>query len=136
MTILEVISGSEAFHKTALSFMKEFAERRSYSEITDDYQEFVMLTMVGLLSLSSIIHWRAPGPIRYAHWIWITKLLYAMKIYIFCDQCDQEGPRNPIVVCFNLTRKEETRIHRCAQFWCPSLYNQRSHFLLKPLDKI
>jgi len=56
MTVLEVISGSEAFHETALSFLKEFAERRSYSEVTDDYQEFVMLTMVVLLGLSSINH--------------------------------------------------------------------------------
>ena len=79
-------------------------------------------------------YWRTPEPIRYAHWI--AKLLYAMKIYIFCNHCDQEGPRKPIVVCFNRTRKEETRIHRCAQFWCPSLYNQRSHLLLTPLDKI
>jgi len=88
------VSGSEAFHETALSSLKEFAERISYSEITDDHQEFAMPTMVVLLSLSSIIHWRTPGPIRYAHWI--AKLLYAMKIYIFYNQCDQEGPRKPI----------------------------------------
>src|SRR6218665_3709833 len=50
MILLEVISGSEAFHDAAISFLKEFAERRSYSDITDDHQEFV------LLSLSSIIH--------------------------------------------------------------------------------
>jgi len=86
MTVLEVRSGSEAFHEAALGVLKEFAERRSFSDITDDYQEFVMLTMVVLLSLSSIIHWGAPGTIRYAHWI--AKLLYAMKIYIFCNQCD------------------------------------------------
>jgi len=29
MTVLEVRSGSEAFHETALSFLKEFAERKS-----------------------------------------------------------------------------------------------------------
>jgi len=115
MTVLEIISGSEAFHETALSFLKEFqlinqsikiyiaplqdthsefAGRRSYSEITNDYQEFVMLTMVVLLGLSSINHWRALGPIRYAHWI--AKLLYDMKINIFCNQYDQEGPKNPL----------------------------------------
>ena len=101
---------------------------------TDDYHEFVTLTMVILIGLSSIIQWKAPGPIRYAHWI--ATLLYAMKIYIFCNQCHQEDPRIPIVVCFSLTRKEETLIHRCAQCWCPSLYNQRSHLLLMHLDKI
>src|SRR6218665_592735 len=104
MRVLEVISSSETFYETALSFLKEFATRRSYSEITDNYQEFVMLTMIVLLGLSSIIHWIAPGPTRYAHWI--VKLLYAMKIYIFCNQCDQEDPIKPVVVCFSLTRRE------------------------------
>ena len=59
MTVLEVISGSEAFHETALSFLKKFAESRPYSEVRDDYQELVVLTMGVLLSLSPIIHWRA-----------------------------------------------------------------------------
>src|SRR6218665_1099267 len=73
--------------------------------------------MVVLLSLSSIIHWRAIGKILYAHWI--AKLLYAMNIYIFCNQCDQKGPRKPFVVYFNLTRKEETQIHRCLLILMP-----------------
>jgi len=34
-----------------------------------DYLELVTLTMVVLLSLSSIIHWRAIGPVLYAYWI-------------------------------------------------------------------
>jgi len=61
MTVLEVIPGYEAFHETALSFVKKFAESRPYSDIRDDYQELVTLTMVILLSLSSITHWRALG---------------------------------------------------------------------------
>jgi len=62
MTVLEVISGSEAFHETTtLRFLKKFAESRPLSEIREHYQELVMLTMVVLLSLSSIIHWRALG---------------------------------------------------------------------------
>jgi len=60
-----------------LSFLKEFAERRSFSEITDDYQELVTLTMAFLLSLSSIIHWKVPGPILYAHGI--AKVMYALS---------------------------------------------------------
>jgi len=44
-------------------------------------------------------------------------ILYAMKIYIFCNQCDQECHIKPFVVCFNLTRKEETQIHLCAQYF-------------------
>lgn len=56
MAVLEFISGSEAFHEIALSFFKELAERKSYSEIIDDYQALVMLTMVFLLNQSSIIH--------------------------------------------------------------------------------
>jgi len=62
MTVLEVISSSETFLETTLSFLKEFAERKSYSEIRDDYQELVMLTMVNLPSQSSIIHWIALAP--------------------------------------------------------------------------
>src|SRR6218665_2124221 len=52
MTVLEVIAGYEAFHETTLSFMKKFAESRPYSEVVDDYQELVALTMGVLLSLS------------------------------------------------------------------------------------
>ena len=48
MTVLEIISSSETFLEITLSFLKEFAERKSYSEIRDDYQELVMLTMVNL----------------------------------------------------------------------------------------
>jgi len=61
MTVLQVIPGSEAFHETTLSFLKKFAESSPYSEIRDDYRELVTLIMVVLLSLSSIIHWRALG---------------------------------------------------------------------------
>jgi len=38
--VLEVIFGFEALHETTLSFLKKFAERRSYSEIRDDCQAF------------------------------------------------------------------------------------------------
>src|SRR6218665_1386471 len=55
LTELEVISSSETFLETTLSFLKEFAERKSYSEIRDDYQELVMQTMVNLPRQSSII---------------------------------------------------------------------------------
>jgi len=83
MTELEVISSSETFLETIISFLKEFAERKSYSEIRDDYQELLMLTMVSMVNLpsqSSIIHNRAPGSFHYTHWI--AKLLYAIIIYL------------------------------------------------------
>src|SRR6218665_1067745 len=114
MTVLEVISSSETFLETTLSFLKEFAERKSYSEIRDDYQELVMLTMVNLPRQSSIIHWIASGSFHYTQWI--AKLLYAIMIYLFCNQCDQEGPRKPLVASFNLARKKETQIYRFARF--------------------
>src|SRR6218665_345701 len=114
ITVLEVISSSETFLETTLGFLKEFTERRSYSEIRDDYQQLVMLTMVDLPSQSSIIHWLPPGSFQYTHWI--AKLLYAIIIYIFCNQCDQEGPRKPFMVSFNIARKKETQVHRFTQF--------------------
>ena len=108
--VLVVISSSKAFLETALSFLKKFAERKSFSEIRDDDQELVMLTMVDLLSQSSVIHWRAPGPFSYTHRI--VKLLYAIIIYLFYNQHHQENPRKPLVVPLNLTRIKETQIHQ------------------------
>src|SRR6218665_1591061 len=46
-----------------------------------------------------------PRPIHY-----IAKLFYAIKIYLFCNQFEHEGPRKQLVVSLNLTRKEETQI--------------------------
>ena len=65
MTVLGVLSSSEAF----LNFLKEFAERKSFSEIRDDDQGLVTMTMSVLLSQTSMIHWIASGPIHYIHWI-------------------------------------------------------------------
>jgi hypothetical protein len=59
---LEVISGAEALYEKALGFLKEFADRKSDSDITqirDDYRELIELIMVVLGSQPSIIHWRA-----------------------------------------------------------------------------
>jgi len=49
MTVLQVIFGFEVLlHEITLSFLEKFAERKSYSEIRDDYQDLAMLTMVVL----------------------------------------------------------------------------------------
>src|SRR6218665_912932 len=118
MTVLEVISSSKTFLETTLSFLKEFAERKSYSEIRDDYQELVMLIMVNLPSQSSIIHWIASGSFHYTHWI--AKLLYAIMIYLFCNRCDQEGPRKHLWYLSILQGKKKLRsidLHSLVSFF-------------------
>jgi hypothetical protein len=97
---LEVISGAEALYEKALGFLKEFGDRKSDSEIRDDYQELIELIMIVLVSQPSI-YYSLESP---AHWM--AKLLYAIKIYISRDQRD----------VFNLTKKEETQILRFVQF--------------------
>ena len=52
-------------------------------------------------------------------------ILYDRKIYIFCNQCDKEGPRKPFVICLNVTRMEETQIYRCALILAPFFYTAK-----------
>jgi len=52
-----------------------------------------------------------------------------MKIYFIHILCDQEGPKKTIVVSFNLTRKEETQIHRCVQPKIPNAVEARGQNL-------
>jgi hypothetical protein len=77
---------------------------RSESQIRDDYQELIELTMIVLGFPPAKIHWRAPGPVHHARWM--AKLIYGIKIFLFRDQRD----------IFNLTKKEENQFHRFVQF--------------------
>ena len=108
---LEVTSGTESFHETALAFLKEFAERKSYSETRDDYQELIELTMVVLGNQPAIIHWRAPGPIHHARWM--AKLLYAIKI-------DLPLSRSTSYIQPNEEGRNADSSIRAV--WCPSLH--------------
>jgi len=127
MTVLEVRSSSEAFHETALSFLKEFAEiDESWLPRTCYADNGCPSKSVFNNSLES--HWASSLCILDSQII-----LYAMKIYIFCNQCDQEGPRKPFVVCFNLTRKEETQIYRCALILAPFFIEQKISLAVQAL---
>src|SRR6218665_4231190 len=60
-------------------------------------------------------------------------ILYAMKIYVFSNRWDQEGPRKPFVGCFNLTRKEETQIYQCALILAPFFIEQKISLAVQAL---
>jgi len=72
--------------------------------IRDDYQELMELTMVALGSPPKQKHWRLPGPIHHARWM--AKLIYAIKIYLFCNQQD----------VFRLTKREQNQLQRFVHF--------------------
>src|SRR6218665_2276147 len=110
MTELEVISSSETFLETTLSFLKEFADRKSYSDIRDDYQELVMLNMVNLPSQSSIIPWVI------SLCTLDSQITVCYRSTFFCNQCDQEGFRKPIVVFSILQGKKKLRSIDFAPF--------------------
>ncbi|GBM81202.1 hypothetical protein AVEN_236415-1 [Araneus ventricosus] len=77
----------------------------------DDYKEVIELTLVVLGNPPEKIHWRAPGAIHQA-W-WMTKLLYAFKIFLFREQQD----------VFHTTKKEQMQLQRFVQFDA-SLYSK------------
>ena len=89
---LEFLPGTESFRKASLEFLTEIVSTKS--QVRDDYQELIELTLIVLGKPPENVHWRAPGPIHRARWM--AKLLYAIKIFLFRDQRE----------AFNLTKKE------------------------------
>ncbi|KAK0068375.1 hypothetical protein Bpfe_002310 [Biomphalaria pfeifferi] len=85
-----------------VSFLTNFIDLKS--QIRDDYEQLIELTMIILGDPPKTIHWRAPGPVHHARWI--AKLIYAIKIYLFRHQKE----------IFSLTAKEESQLKRFVQF--------------------
>ena len=100
--ILDLKEGCEDFQQSTLQFLAQMLERDT--QVRDDYQELIELTMVILGSPPEAIHWRSLGPVHHARWM--VKLLYAMKIILFREQID----------VFQLIRAEETMLKRLVQF--------------------
>jgi hypothetical protein len=93
---------TETFVGTTLSTLKYFLTENKSPR--DDYLELCELVLIVLNKPPSKIHWRAPGPIHHARWM--SKLIYAIKIFLFRKQ-------NSI---FNLTKREETQLQRFVLF--------------------
>ena len=99
---LEIKEEAAIFCNSTVCFLGDVT--RSESQIRDDYQELIELTMIVLGFPPAKIHWRAPGPVHHARWM--AKLIYGIKIFLFRDQKD----------IFNLTKKEENQLQRFVQF--------------------
>jgi hypothetical protein len=99
---LELQQGSEVFVEPTIACLQRMVGVNSQSR--DDYQELIELTLVVLGHPPTAIHWRAPGAIHHARWM--SKLLYAFKIYLFREQTD----------IFKLTKTMEAQMKRFVQF--------------------
>lgn len=107
--VLKIKSEAKEFRETSVSFLSALKDKEV--QIRDDYQEIVELILVLLGNPPEEIHWRAPGPIHHARWM--TKLIYAVKIYLFREQRD----------IFKLTKEEESAVERFVHFWCALIYD-------------
>ncbi|KAK0069028.1 hypothetical protein Bpfe_001210 [Biomphalaria pfeifferi] len=99
---LELTSSTDDFRENTVSFLTNFVDLKS--QVRDDYEELIELTMIILGDPPKTIHWRAPGPVHHARWM--AKLIYAIKIYLFRHQKE----------IFSLTAKEESQLKRFVQF--------------------
>ncbi|GBM34689.1 hypothetical protein AVEN_191844-1 [Araneus ventricosus] len=101
--ILEVTPELVSFKESALSSLSNLLNE-TVKVPRDDYQELIELTNTVLRKPPEKIHWQAPGPVH--HTRWMAKLIYGIKIYLFCNQKD----------VVNLTKREEAQLEKFVKF--------------------